>query len=784
MRGRRQCDPINGCGKIYKQAETVCPACGLSEAFSLFLPFNPLDWIYDLETYPNVFTASFKHPLTGTRAFFEISERRNDLQDLAWFLNTLRETSCRMIGFNNVGFDYPIIHLIMEYPFKGLGVEHIYQKCESIINTPWERRFDNVIWDNDVLIPQIDLFKIHHFDNENRHTSLKILEFNMKSQNIQDLPYEPGIPLRLDQIPGLCTYNDHDVDETEKFYIESIEMIEFREDLTRRYGKNFLNHSDKKIGTEMFVMELEKNNPGCCYQRGPQGRITQQTPRSIINLGEIIFPYINFERPEFNHVINWLKGFSITKTKGVLEYLEVPAAMAYVMDPSIIKVYGLCAHDVPSMRDVKNIDTVLRKGILLSLCKADLQHRIDLHNFKFVSGWDKQTGLNCIVDGFKFDFGTGGIHGSIDSTIVYTDDTYIIYDWDVAGYYPSLGAVNNLFPEHLSNQFGVVDAMLKAERAKHKKGTPLNKAIKLARNGAYGDSNNKYSPFYDPQYTMSITINGQLLLCLLAEQLLKIPGLTMVQANTDGVTVKCPRGYVDQMKMICKWWEDFTCLELESVIYSRMFIRDVNNYIGEYEDGKLKRKGAYEYDLEWHQNHSQLVVPMAAEAALIRGVDIGEFIRNHNNIFDFMLRTKVGRSDHLIISDDAGNERELQRTTRYYIGVQGGSLTKVSPPVKGMTVGAWKRATKLTDHFYNQVINELGAGNWAHLPQHELDANGLPWDERINTKNRSKYIIRRTGLNVGRLVAPCNDIRDACRSNIDYEYYIAEAHKLVNPLRG
>jgi hypothetical protein len=37
---------------------------------------------------------------------------------------------------------------------------------------------------------------------------------------------------------------------------------------------------------------------------------------------------------------------------------------------------------------------------------------------------------------------------------------------------------------------------------------------------------------------------------------------------------------------------------------------------------------------------------------------------------------------------------------------------------------------------------------------------------------------------VGRLVAPCNDIRDADRDNIDFDYYIAEARKLVDPLRG
>jgi hypothetical protein len=128
----------------------------------------------------------------------------------------------------------------------------------------------------------------------------------------------------------------------------------------------------------------------------------------------------------------------------------------------------------------------------------------------------------------------------------------------------------------------------------------------------------------------------------------------------------------------------------------------------------------------------------------------------------------------------------LQNITRYYIGVEGGSLTKVCPPVKGATVGAWKRATKLTDHFYQTVLDELNAGNamgdFAELAPYELDSNGLPWDERINTKNRSKYKIRRMGVNAGQLVAPCNDIRDADRNNINFDYYIAEARKLVDPL--
>ncbi len=228
IRGRRKCDEINGCGKFYEQELTACPKCGAPEWVSELVPFNPLDWIYDEENYPNIFTVSFKHPNTGARLFFEVSPRRNDLRDLVVFLHSLKDAGCRLVGFNNVGYDYPVLHFIMDNYHHGLTIDHIHCKSAAIIATPWERRFDNVVWDSDVHIQQIDLFKIHHFDNDARRTSLKMLEFNMRSQNIEDLPFEPGVPLTLEQIPALCKYNDHDVDETEKFYIVSIEMIEFR----------------------------------------------------------------------------------------------------------------------------------------------------------------------------------------------------------------------------------------------------------------------------------------------------------------------------------------------------------------------------------------------------------------------------------------------------------------------------------------------------------------------------------------------------------------------------
>jgi hypothetical protein len=45
-----------------------------------------------------------------------------------------------------------------------------------------------------------------------------------------------------------------------------------------------------------------------------------------------------------------------------------------------------------------------------------------------------------------------------------------------------------------------------------------------------------------------------------------------------------------------------------------MIIRDVNNYIAIYDDGSLKTKGAYSYDLQLHQNFSGLVIAKVAQS--------------------------------------------------------------------------------------------------------------------------------------------------------------------------
>src|SRR3546814_9328971 len=73
-----------------------------------------------------------------------------------------------------------------------------------------------------------------------------------------------------------------------------------------------------------------------------------------------------------------------------------------------------------------------------------------------------------------------------------------------------------------------------------------------------------------------------------------VPGLRMIQINTDGLTVRVPRAVEWLVAEVCVWWQGVTRLTLEETRYAQMFIRDVNNYLAVSEAGKVKRKGAYE----------------------------------------------------------------------------------------------------------------------------------------------------------------------------------------------
>ena len=359
------------------------------------------DWIFDLETFPNIFSIGLMNVDTKEAWVFEISARKNQSKQMIDFMRRLYREKARMVGFNNIGFDYPVLHYILKN--KDCSVYSIYKKAMSLISAEDDDRFRNLVREEDVMIPQIDLYKIHHFDNRARATSLKVLEFNMRSDNIEDLPFDVGKDLNSSQMDTLIKYMQHDIKETYKFYLKTLPMISFREELTIKYNKNFLNHNDTKIGKDYLIMRLEETNPGCCYKVDVHGkRKIQQTKRKNIKLKECIFPYVNFEREEFKAVLEWFKSQTITETKGVFtDILEHKLGD--------VAQYAEMVTKEKKLKSQPTEEEIIEMKKELPLCWVEERVLKSSKKPVYYKRWRLAENLNVVVDGFRFDFGTGGI---------------------------------------------------------------------------------------------------------------------------------------------------------------------------------------------------------------------------------------------------------------------------------------------------------------------------------------------------------------------------------------
>ena len=122
--------------------------------------------------------------------------------------------------------------------------------------------------------------------------------------------------------------------------------------------------------------------------------------------------------------------------------------------------------------------------------------------------------VEAMVDGLEFVVGTGGLHASVNNRVYEADADYMILDIDVTSLYPSIAIGQGYYPEHLGKQFVSTYRTLRTQRIGYKKGSAENAMLKLALNGVYGASGDKFSIFYDPLFTMKITIGGQMMVLM------------------------------------------------------------------------------------------------------------------------------------------------------------------------------------------------------------------------------------------------------------------------------
>ena len=270
-------------------------------------------WVYDVETLSNCFTYTALERETKEIVQFTIWKEVNQLQEL---VNHLEEVK-GLIGFNNISFDYPVLHYILGNYNDWLNLSGdditalIYQKAQDVIKDEWSG-----VKEMYIKVPQLDLFRIWHYNNRARMTSLKKLQIALRYDNVQDMPYKHYEAIETyDQVQEILDYNLNDVDSTYDFYLKTIPKIELRKGLYERYGLKCMNYPDSKIGEEL-TLKLYCDETGEKYSEVKKRR----TRRKSFDFAECFPDYLDFKTPEFKELQTYLSEIKVNELKGSFKY--------------------------------------------------------------------------------------------------------------------------------------------------------------------------------------------------------------------------------------------------------------------------------------------------------------------------------------------------------------------------------------------------------------------------------------------------------------------------------
>jgi len=570
-------------------------------------------WVMDWETLSNCFLGVFEDIKTEHQEVFVCHESQNDILKLVTFLERNVTLGEWHVSFNGLAFDSQITEHILRNKDQLLEqdgdtiAKWIYQKAQETIQRSNAGEFAEFSPKN-LSIRQIDVFKLNHWDNPAKRSSLKWIEYSMDWKNIMDMPIHHESNITAQQIPSIIKYCINDVRATKAIMHLSKSQIELRRALTEEYNIDLFSASEPRISKELFLHFLSEETGIKKYDLRQM-----RTNRSMIIVKDIILPYIEFKTATFQHLLKKFQEVILypNQTKGGFKY------------------------------------SVQYKGV-------------------------------------KTDYGLGGIHGARIGRVYNSNDDMVIMTSDVISYYPNLAIRNGWAPAHLpQREFCNLYEWFFEERKKIPKKDPKNYVYKIILNSTYGLSNDENSFLYDPEFTMRITINGQLSLSMLYEMICEeIPGAIPLMQNTDGLETIIPREYVDKYMEICARWEELTDLQLEHDTYSKIVLGDVNNYIAITEDGKSKCKGRFEYkDLALHKNKSFLIIPKALHAYFVEGIDPEKYLSENQNIFDYCGGVKI-KGDWKYVEKHIKNgqyvEKELQKTIRYYVCNSGSKIVKIN----------------------------------------------------------------------------------------------------------
>lgn len=648
---------------------------------------------------------------TVKRYRFSIFE--DDDSELYPLLNWL-QYKADYFGYNNNKYDRLMLSALLMYynqfdkPSK--LIEFLYDTSQRIIRNSdndvlWQDNFTNMLMKNRLNFRDLDLFQIFRLDHF--HKSLKQTSINIKWYNLLEYHMPPISELDVDYYYRLTENRGLSIEQLNRLYRNSFERY-----LHPAWKKEMEEYNDNDV----FI---------CCELV----RMNQE---------EIRLRYMISKEYEIN---------------------VLSASRSTIADKVIVKLYSKFTGLHPKrFIDTKTIRRKIEVSEILSdkiqFLSPQLNDLLQSLRSLVLRGEKGEFERTFTYAGTSYTLATGGLHSNEIPAIYVADDKQTIVDRDVTSYYPNLIRSLKVCQKHLNPKawFRIADTIVD-ERTEHKhlakdKSLSLILQIKhftaaaclkiVANAGIFGKMGSEKSFLCDKKAMYKVTINGQLFLLMLIERL-EDAGIHVISANTDGIVTIVPKGLEETADNICHWWEKHLGLELEFTSYSKYITEGVNSYLTVKTDGKKKFKGRMNpkmYLEDLSKGYNSPIVAKAVIEYFINGTPVMETLRNSKSILDFCRTQNVNRKyyiEYTHVVDHKMVVEEVQRNTRFYVSLTGGSLMKV-----------------------------------------EI----LGWDENNQPK------LKKSSLCAGQRVTVCNFVedKDISELNINYLYYYNECMAIIEPI--
>ena len=582
---------------------------------------NKVILVYDIEVFQNIFHCAIKDTETGKITLFEISNRKNQLQELVEFFKEFENvegswnnsyttdyqfnTNKIFAGYNNIHYDNPIINYTIDY-YNVMKDKTYIEICKSIFNLSktilnskegeegiWKK------WKYQQWFESFDLLTMLY--STQLRVGLKEMQVTMQYPNVQEFVYDWDIPLVESKFDEMIQYNINDVESTSELLDRCKKDIELRIAIEDEYGVRVLSKDGVNIGMKIITQKyLEKTGQTWWDIKD------LRSPMDKIPLKDVILPFVKYDSPILKDMLDTLKKQTVSPG---------------------------------------------RKG----------------YEYKF------------IFNNLRYTIGVGGIHSVNDPEIIIPKEDEYLIDCDVASLYPSMLIQHKFYPKHLGPEFLEIYSKIREERleAKHNGDKVKNETLKFALNGLSGNLQNEHNFCYSPFAVMQIRVNGQLLLLMLAEKLVEI-GCKIIQANTDGLFLICKKNKYEEYQKVCKEWEKLTKLELEEDRFEAMYQYAINDYIAVKEgyhktkDKKLiKTKGMFITEVLLGKGLSPKIIPEAIINYFVDNIPVEETIKSCRDIRKFLKAEKTGKQWTVEY-----NDKIQQRINRFYVSNNGYYLWK------------------------------------------------------------------------------------------------------------